>query len=287
MELSLLQRLALFARRRYRAVFVAFGILLALSLVLILQLSFNTDMLSLLPQEDPAVRTYVETLQDFGSSTYLLVAIRIPEGAVVDPYETLADRLAERLGTLPDLKTVQHKVGDPQELLETFYPKALLFLDEAGRKKLEERLTDEGIRSHVSEIRRQISTPQGLAAKELLRIDPLGLADLFLGRLQSSRGTLKVDWTSGYYLSGDHSLLLILAEPVKPPQDIHFAKELAAKVDRIVDEESARWEEIAGPGAKVPQVVVGGPHMTALGDAELIRKDMVMNLGTVVPSVLL
>ncbi|HEX5719402.1 MAG TPA: MMPL family transporter [Thermoanaerobaculia bacterium] len=287
MELSFLQRLALFARRRYRAVFIAFGVLLALSLVLILQLSFNTDMLSLLPQEDPAVRAYVETLQDFGSSTYLLVAIRIPQDTVVDPYETLADRLAERLGTLPDLKTVQHKVGDPQELLETFYPKALLFLDEGGRKKLEERLSDEGIRSHVSEMRRQISTPQGLAAKELLRIDPLGLADVFLSRLQSSRGSLKVDWTSGYYLSGDHSLLLILAEPVRPPQDIEFAEQLAAKVDRIVAEETGKWGEIAGPGLKTPEVVVGGPHLTALGDAGLIRRDMLWNLGTVVPSVLL
>lgn len=287
MELSYLQRLALFARRRYRAVFVAFGLLMALSLVLILRLRFNTDMLSLLPQEDPAVRTYVETLKDFGTSTYLLVAIRIPEGAVADPYETLADRIAERLTALPDLKTVQHKVGDPQELLETFFPKALLFLDEAGRKKLEERLTDDGIRVHVREMKRQILTPQGLAAKELLRVDPLGLADVFLGRLQSQRGTLKVDWTSGYYLSGDHTLLLILAEPVKPPQDIPFAKALAAKMDHIVDEESAKWEEIAGPDAKAPQVVIGGPHLTALGDAELIRQDMVMNLATVVPSVLL
>jgi predicted RND superfamily exporter protein len=291
MELSFLQRLALFARRRYRTVFIAFGLLLALSLVLITQLRFNTDMLSLLPQEDPAVRTYVETLQDFGSSTYLLVAIHIPPGAVVDPYETLADRLAERLGTLPDLKTVQHKVGDPQELLETFYPKALLFLDEAGRKKLEARLSDAGIRSHVSEMRRQISTPQGLAAKELLRIDPLGLADVFLSRLQSSRGSLKVDWTSGYYLSGDHSLLLILAEPTRPPQDIEFAEQLAAKVDRIVAEETGKWGEIAGPGLPAleaaPKVAVGGPHLTALGDAGLIRRDMLWNLGTVVPSVLL
>jgi predicted RND superfamily exporter protein len=287
MELSVLQRLALFARRRYRAVFVAFAILAAVSIALMLRLSFNTDMLSLLPREDPAVRAYVETLQDFGSSTYLLVAIRIPEDAVVDPYETLADRLAERLGRLPDLKTVQHRVGDPQELLQTFYPKALLFLDEAGRRKLEERLSDEGIQRRVSEVRRQIATPQGLGAKELLRIDPLGLADVFLGRLQSSRGTLRVDWTSGYYLSGDHSLLLILAEPVRGPQDVEFAEQLVAKVDRIVAEESGKWEEIAGPGSKTPKVVVGGPHLTALGDAGLIRKDMIMNLGTVVPSVLL
>ncbi len=287
MEISRLQRIALFARHHYHAVFAAFAILLAVAVALILQLSFNTDMLSLLPREDPAVRTYVETLQDFGSSTLLLVAIRIPEGAVVDPYETLADRIAAKLSALPDLKTVQHKVGDPQELLQTFYPKALLFLDEAGRKTLEERLSDEGIRRHVSEVRRQIATPQGLAAKELLRIDPLGLADIFLGRLQSSRGSLRVDWTSGYYLSGDHSLLLILAEPVRPPQDITFAEQLAAKIDRIVDEETGRWGEIAGPGRKAPKVVIGGPHLTALGDAALIRKDMVLNLGTVIPSVLL
>jgi predicted RND superfamily exporter protein len=287
MQISVLQRIALFARHRYRAVFVGFAIMAAISLALILRLSFNTDMLSLLPQEDPAVRTYVETLQDFGSSTFLLVAIRIPEGAVVDPYETLTDRLAGRLSRLPELKSVQHKVGDPRELLQTFYPKALLFLDEAGRKKLEERLSDAGIQHHVSEVRRQIATPQGLAAKELLRVDPLGLADVFLGRLQSSRGTLKVDWTSGYYLAGDHSMLLILAEPVRPPQDIQFAKDLAAKVDAVVAEVTGGWEEIAGPDMKVPEVVVGGPHLTALGDAELIRSDMILNLGTVIPSVLL
>jgi predicted RND superfamily exporter protein len=287
MERSLLQRIALFARHRYHTVFVVFAILLAISVVLILRLSFNTDMLSLLPKEDPAVRTYVETLQDFGSSTFLLVAMRIPEGAVVDPYETLADRIAAKLAALPDLKTVQHKVGDPQELLQTFYPKALLFLDEAGRKKLEERLSDEGIRRHVSEVRRQIATPQGLAAKELLRVDPLGLADVFLGRLQSSRGTLRVDWTSGYYLSQDHRMLLILAEPVRPPQDIKFAEQLADKIDRIVDEETARWEEIAGPDMKAPEVAVGGPHLTALGDAKLIRHDLLWNLGTVIPTVLL
>lgn len=287
MEMSFLQRLALWARRRYRTVFIAFGLLLLLSAVLISRLSFNTDMLSVLPREDPAVRTYVETLQDFGSNTFMLVAIRIPEGAVVDPYETLADRLAERLGKLPELKSVQHRIGDPQELLQTFYPKALLFLDQPGRQQLEARLSDAGIESHVRELRRELATPQGIAAKELLRMDPLGLADVFLGRVQSSRGTLKVDWTSGYYLSSDHSLLLILAEPVKPPQDVKFAGQLAAEVDRVVDEVSKEWGEIAGEGMKTPEVVVGGPHLTALGDAKLIRSDMILNLGTTIPSVLL
>lgn len=287
MKLSLLQRLAMFARHRYRTVFIAFAVLVVLSAVLISRLSFNTDMLNLLPQEDPAVRTYVETLQDFGSSIYLLVAIRLPEGAVIDPYETLADRLAERLTRLPELKSVQHRIGEPLELLATFYPKALLFLDAAGRKKLEERLSDKGIERHVGELRRQLTTPQGLSAKELLQMDPFGLSDVFLRRLQSSRGSLRVDWTSGYYLSGDHRLLLVLAEPTRPPQDIEFAERLAGEVDRVVAQVKGEWGEIAGPGIEAPEVVVGGPHLTALGDATLIRKDMFLNLGTAVPSVLL
>ncbi len=286
MKLSFLQRLALFARHRYRTVFTVFVLVVAVSVLLSSRLSFDTDMLSLLPKEDPAVRTYVQTLQDFGSSTYLLIAIRIPEEAVVEPYEALADRLAARLARLPELKSVQHKIGEPQELLETFYPKALLFLDDAGRRAIEERLSDAGIERRVGELRRQLTTPQGLAAKELLQMDPLGLSDVFLSRLQSSRGSLRVDWTSGYYLSRDHHLLLILAEPVGPPQDIDFVQKLAVQVDRAVEEARGEWGETGGPG-KAPEVVVGGPHFTALGDADLIRKDMLLNLGTAVPSVLL
>jgi uncharacterized protein len=281
MRRSLQQRLALFARRRYRAIFAVTAVLAAVSIALTARLSFDTDMLNLLPRKDPAVRSYIETLQDFGSNIYLLVAVRIPEGAVVEPYESLTDELAARLSRLPELKSVQHRIGDPEELLQTFFPKSVLFLDAAGRQALAARLSDEGIRRRVSELRRQLATPQGLAVKELAKLDPLGLSEIFLGRLQSSRGTLNVDWTSGYYLSRDHRLLLILAEPVKSPQDIQFDERLGAKVNAAIAATVARWDEIAGPQApRRPRVAVGGPYMTALGDASLIRSDMIVNIAT-------
>ena len=281
MELSWLQRLALFARYRYRLVFLGFALLVGISIVLATRLSFNTDMLSVLPKEDPAVRAYVEALEDFGSSTYLLVAVRIPEGQVVEPYESFADRLAQELSELPDLKSVEHRIGDPEELLTTFFPKSVLFLEEPERRQLAERLSDEGIRQRVHELRRQLGTPQGIAAKGLNKLDPLGLSEIFLGRVQTSRGTLKVDWTSGYYLSRDHRMLLILAEPIRPPQDIPFDERLAARVDATIADVLKEWEAIAGPEPpQRPEVVVGGPYLTAVGDASLIRKDMVVNIAT-------
>lgn len=288
MDYSFLQRLALFARRRYRLVFTVFAVLVALSIFLTTRLTFETDMLSLLPREDPAVKAYIETLQDFGSNTYLLVAVKIPEGAVTDPYEQLADDLAARLEKLPELKSVQHRIGDPEELLQTFFPKSVLFLDEAGRRDLAARLSDQGIRERVEELRRRLSTPQGMAVKELARLDPLGLSEIFLGRIQSSRGTLKVDWSSGYYLSRDHQILLILAEPDRPPQDMKYNERLGKDVQAVVDESLARWDEIAGPDAPAkPTVGLGGPYMTALGDASLIRNDMILNIITSAGGVLL
>ncbi|HEY0782626.1 MAG TPA: hypothetical protein VGE98_09240, partial [Thermoanaerobaculia bacterium] len=278
---TLLERVALFARRRYGVVFAAFGLLAAVSLVLITRLSFDTDMLNLLPRKDPAVAGYIQNLQDFGTTSILLVAIHIPEGAATDPYESLADDLAARLAKLPEIRNVQHRIGDPQELLRTFFPKSLLFLDNSSRARLAAKLTDDGIRRRVSELRRTLATPQAVALKELLKLDPLGLAEVFLGRIDSSRGALNVDWTSGYYLSRDHRLLLVLAEPVRPPQDIPFDERLTAAVDGAVKAGLAHWTDLAGAdGPAPPNVGLGGPYLTALGDASLIRRDMFINIAT-------
>ncbi len=282
-----LERLALFARHRYRLVFAIFGTLVVLSGLLITRLSFDTDMLNLLPRNNPVVHSYIETLQDFGSQAFLLVAIEIPEGAAPDPYESLADDLAGRLAKVPELRNVQHRIGDPVELLQTFFPKSLLFLDAKGRDRMAEKLRDSAIRERVSELRRQLATPQGMAIKQLAQYDPFGLAEIFMGRLESSRGTLNVDWTSGYYLSRDHRLLLLLAEPLQPPQNLPFNERLAAHVDKAVAESVAHWGAIAdiadsaGPaGRPAPAVKIGGPHLTAVGDAGLIRTDMMVNIVT-------
>jgi predicted RND superfamily exporter protein len=278
---GLLARLARLARRRYRAIFAVFAVLVALSAVAISRLSFDTDMLNLLPRRDPAIQSYLQMLQDFGSTAYLLVVVKLPEAAVPEPYESLADDVAASLAKLPEVKSVQHRLGNPEELLAAFFPKSVLFLDAAGQRELEARLSDTGIRRRVSELRRQLQTPQALSVKELAKLDPLGLSDVFLGHVESSRGTLKVDWASGYYLSRDHRLLLVLAEPRRPPQDIPFDERLIREADRVVAGALGRWSSLAGPGGPAkPVVELGGPYLSAVGDAALIRRDMLVNFAT-------
>jgi predicted RND superfamily exporter protein len=285
----LLERLAFVARRHYVAVFLV-SIVLSIGAVLGLRtLRLETDVLALLPPNDPVVDTFRTTLGQFGSVDMLLVAVRIPEGVPVDPYLAFVDELVPRLEALPEIEYVDAQIGDLETLLADLLPRSLLFLDETTRAEVETRLSEVGIARRAEEIRRLASTPQAMALEHLTQLDPYGLAETLLGQLRGSRGSIAIDWQSGYYLSGDRRLLLVLAKPVKPAQDVEFDAQLVAQVDTAVAEAKATWPEIVGPDSGLeqpPEVVLGGGYLIALDDATIIKKDVVVNIVTSLPTVL-
>ncbi len=274
-----LERLILFAGRRHRLVFLIFFLVVAGSAALAFRLRFDPDVLHLLPTKNPGVITFRETLEQFGNVDYFVVGIRIPVDAPLDPYEALADDLAARMTASTDyFRTVESRLGEPEELLREFLPKAILFLDAPTRERLAAQLTGTEIRNRAKELRRTLEMPQAVALKDLLKLDPLGISGIFLDRLGGQRGPLAVDWTSGRYLSRDHRLLLILGRPTASPQDIEFNRRLFDSMQKSVAAASAGWSELAeGSEAPVPEVFFGGRYMIALDDTGLIRRDVIVN----------
>ena len=132
----------------------------------------------------------------------------------------------------------------------------------------------------MRELRRLATTPQSLALKQLMLQDPLGLAEVFMERFTSTRSGLTIDWASGYFLSSDHQMLLILAEPAEPPQNVDFVKQMMAEVQTTLDDTVALWPEFAGPEAPSPEIVMGGRYVIAMGDDSLIRRDVATNIVT-------
>ena len=288
MALHLLQRLALFARRRYGWVFLATALLIGISVVLISRLRLDSDILALLPENNPAVQTFRQTLEEFGSLDYLIVAIRIPEGAMLDPYESLADQLGARLGELDTLQHVDYKISAMGELIKTFLPQSLLFLDPDARSELAEKLTDDRLEGRVKEIRRLLTTPQALAMKQLVLLDPLGVTEIFLDRLSGTRAGLSLDLASGYLLSTDRRMLLILAQPLRPAQDVEFGRELVASVEAEVASVVESWGDMDDTGTlPAPEVVLGGRYVIAAGDEALIKRDVTINVVTSMAGVLI
>jgi predicted RND superfamily exporter protein len=282
------ERLLVGCGRRPRTVLVATAVVVLAALALASRLQFDPDVLRLLPRRDRDVRIYQETLELFGNIDYFVVGIRVPEGVPLDPYEGFADELAGRLEASELFETVEHRLTEIDELVREFLPQSVLFLDAPGREALAERLQPAAIERHVQELRRQLETPQAVAVRDLMKLDPLGVATVFLDRLASRRGPLAVDWTSGRYLSQDHRLLLVLGKPVRPPQDIDFNERLVAAVEAEAAEARAGWRELAqGLDLPPPELFLGGRYLIVLSDTRLIWKDVAVNALTSIGGVLL
>ena len=197
-----LSRIALFGRRRYRLVFFVAGAVAVGCLLLTLSLEFDTDMLALLPKDEPLVNTFRDTMTEFGGVDRLLVVVGLPEGVATDPYQAFAAALGEGLQTLEEIEYVDYRIGEMEELIASYLPNAFFLLDAEGRAAFERKLSDDGIRGRVEELRRLVTTPQSVAIKGLIKLDPLGLSDAFVDRLVASRGAVRVDLSTGFFLSG-------------------------------------------------------------------------------------
>ena len=112
MPTSFLHRLALFGRRRYRLIFAVTAVLVVASLAGAAKLRFDTEFLDLLPRESAEINTFRRALDEFGSLDYLLIAVRLPEDAVLDPYEAFVDDLGGRLAEQEMLERVEFRLGE-------------------------------------------------------------------------------------------------------------------------------------------------------------------------------
>lgn len=256
---------------------VALSALVA-GLVLGARIQFDSDVLNMLPQKDPLVGEFRKVLEEFGAADTLLVVVRIPDPAELELAFALADALEQELQNSPYLDRVEARIQDPLRLADAVLAHALFFLDEQGRAEVASRLSPEGLAQRAREIRQTLETPQAVVTKELVTRDLLGVLPLLLRHLGSSPESLSVDTASGYYLSSDHSLLVILAHPTSPAQDIGFDEklfaDLEARVALVRERVAQEWEvELA----RVPTVEFGGGHRIALEDASLIRRDAILN----------
>src|SRR5262245_2904044 len=114
--------------------------------------------------------------------------------------------------------------------------------------------------------------------KHISQYDPFNLLPIFLRKFQSAGGGFNIDASSGYYLSADHSTLLILTKPRRPAQDVPFAKELRAEGALIEAAALKEFQQSADPGTPLPQIEHTGGYEIAVGDADLIRQDVIINI---------
>ncbi|MEA2416039.1 MAG: uncharacterized protein QOI58_2696 [Thermoanaerobaculia bacterium] len=278
----ILDALARLCLRRNKEILIAAFVLAVLAVLGATRLSFDPDLLNLIPQQNKQVNEFRKVLKDLGTIDYHIVLMDMPKGRDVHDYDTLIDAVAEGYRKNPRIEDVTYKIPNPLDFIEIILPKALLFLTPAELDEVSAKLTDEGIRASVARNAAMLQTPQATAMKPLVQYDPFNLVPIFLRKFQSAGGGFSIDTSSGYYMSSDHSMLLILTKPKRPAQDVPFGKKLLNEGTLIEAEALRDFQKTAPPGTPLPRISHTGGYEIAAGDADLIRQDVIINiLGTV------
>jgi predicted RND superfamily exporter protein len=245
------------------------------------RLSFDPDLLNLIPQNNKQVNDFRRVLKDMGTIDYHIVALQMPAGRDVHDYDALIDNIASGYKKSTRIEDVTYRIPNPLDFVDIVLPKAMLLLTPDEVAQVGAKLTDDGIRESVSRNASLLQTPQGTALKMLVQYDPFNLAPILLHRMKSAGGGFSLDTSSGYYLSADHSMLLILTKPKRPAQDVPFGNELIAEGALIEANALKEFQKSADAGTPLPKIIHTGGYVIATSDAELIRYDAIVNvLGT-------
>jgi uncharacterized protein len=279
---SWLERITSLLLRRPRAVLVVAGVIVLLSGAAATRLRLDPDVLNLIPRNNREVNEFRELLRDTGSLDFHVIVVEFPKGSDPATYFPLLDRFGEELGKSKHIESVMWKLPEPVSVVEKVLPYSMLVLTPAQLDAVAEKLTDDGIRAAVERNRALLQTPQSTVAKELVRVDPFNLLPIFAEKLQRAGGGLKVDFSTGYYVSADHSAAIVIARPHRAAQNLPFSKELMAETREM----TAR---VLGELSNVPAPVIGytGGYAIAATDEKIIQRDMMVNSITSMIGVLL
>jgi hypothetical protein len=224
--------------RRPRLVFASVLLLTALSAVSIWRVRFETDIFRLFPSHLPALGLLLDSLEWSGGAreAYFLL-----EGDPVKlPVET--ERFVERLEALridgqPAFRRVIHRVYDEAEgvAFADFIAYAVarpdLFVARADLPRLAERLAPATMERALTRLTAELGGDIGGLASRLAVADPLALRELILPRLKAGSQAFDLDADSPYFRSRDGQLLIVIAEPARPVQEMAFARKLVLGIN--------------------------------------------------------
>ena len=249
--------------------------LAAASLFGMRRLTFDTDVLSLLPQNGraiPAFRTFVDR---FGGVDQLYVIFTAPEGYPIGDYDAAIQAWIGRLRDTEGISRVDTGLADRSRDLTWLGDRQLLLLPDEALVHALSRFRPDGLREAIAE-RRELLTLPSPELTDLVRNDPLGLFDLLGEQLGRTSG-VNIGFSHTGYLSADGRSRMLIVMPAHPPYDTDFSRALLTRLDAL----RAELPHATADGIEDHQppmsVEFAGGHRIAVETEALVRRESIMN----------
>lgn len=258
-----------------------------MAVLLCFRLRLDLNFLSLLPPDNIQTRTFFEVTEKVGLQSILISSVDMPREMPANTREAVVRSIADRYARSTlidevDFRRDQFDLGRIYPVLLRYLPH-LLKPDDVGR--LHRMVTDEEIHRRVRSNKKLLLTPFGVAAKQMVVMDPLGLGTLLEGSLSIPSKSLVQKGHNGFYSTGDGNYLIFL-KPRRPPQDIRFSKCLMAEMKVMEADALQAAQPHLGPFSDRPTISHTGGYPIAVNDEATTKKDIKVSLVTSIIGVL-
>jgi len=251
----------------------AFVAAMLVSAALIATIRFETDIFQLFPSRQPALKLLLDSLEWTGGSREAYFLLEGERTTLPQAAARFEERLRQaRIDGQPAFTRVTWRTFDESQAasFNAFIAFAAanprLFLAPDDLPRFVERFSPGGITAALTRLQSGLAGQFGGTMTGLAMADPLSVRDLILPRLKAASQSLDLDPASPYFMSRDGQVLIMIAEPAKPVQDMVFARKLVAAVNQ------AR-RTTAGVA-----ISCAGAHMSAVMDEAAMKSNVLISV---------
>jgi predicted exporter len=262
-----------FARRHTTSVFVAAIVAALAGLFLVSRVSFDANILRLLPRRSPAVQNFEIFLRDFGSLDHLYIVFESEDA--IGGHRDLVDAYVGALRKAPEIESVDAQLFEPGKDWSYLADRELYVLGADGAAEALARFRSPRLDGEITHARDLLSMPSA-QVKTLVQQDPLGLLTILRDRMGRQKGLVAFDPTQEGYVSRDGHSRLVIVKPSGPPFDTDFCKALFRRLSAA--ETDARRDEAASDAdAAAVRIQAAGAYRVSLEAEQLIRREGIVN----------
>ncbi len=244
-----------------------------LGTVLLSRVSFDANILRLLPQHTPSVREFQGFLRDFGSLDHLYIVFDSTDE--VNNHGELIDSYVALLRQAPEIESVDAQVFETGKDWNYLSDRELYLLGPTGAAQALARFRSPLLQQEIAHARTLLSMPSSEVAA-LVRQDPLGLLSTLRDRMSREKGFVSFDPLQEGYVSKDGRSRLLVVKPKGAPFDNNFCRALFRRLGTI--ESGSRQLALADdPNQASVTIQAAGAYRVALDAERMIRREGIIN----------
>jgi predicted RND superfamily exporter protein len=267
---------------RFHKTILIFSVFLTLfSIFLATRLKLDLNLIALLPSDNPSVNVFFDVVETIGIQSTLIALVEMPQHIDQKDSEAIVQHLSKKYAQSRLITEIEYKNETRQlsNFLQIYLEHLPQLLKAGDLTKFAQKLSDEGIHKQVLENKKILMTPFGIAAKELVYVDPLGLRNLLGNSLTVPTGKRTIKLYSGYYRTKGGNYIIFM-KPEKPPQDLYFSKKLMTEVYALEKEALAELTNKYPDFSNKIKISYTGGYPIAVDDEAMTKRDIKVTLLT-------